>query len=139
MFSTKKSLKRTNEPLVPELVLGLKGEDAAEVYLKKNGFKVLLRNFRCRGGEIDLIAEKKGELHFVEVKTRKDLGFGNPYEAIGYTKQTRISRAAQYFIMKNSRWSNNPKVFSVMSVNYIKTPPEIDFISNAFEMVGDCY
>ena len=60
---------------------GAKGENLAADYLKSAGYKIVKMNFRCRLGEIDIIASKSGELYFVEVKTRTSKSHGNPLES----------------------------------------------------------
>ena len=118
--------------------VGSAGEDIAEKYLRSKGFSIIERNFRFRGGEIDLIAERKGELHFVEVKTRRSGSFGDPLQSIGRSKQAHLSRSAQMYLVKNDRWKSNPKCFSVLVVleNQEKV---VEFIPNAFELAGNYY
>ena len=62
--------------------LGREGERVAERYLKKKGYTLVERNYRCRGGEVDLIVLDRRVVVFVEVKTRTDHGFGTPLEAV---------------------------------------------------------
>ena len=76
---------------------GRRGEDAACAYLERHGYKVLDRNYRCRWGEIDVIAVKGGTLAFVEVKTRFSDGFGAPSEAVDFKRRERYVNAARYF------------------------------------------
>ena len=76
---------------------GKLGEDLAATYLKKNGFKILERNFRIRGGEIDIIATEKETLVFIEVKTRKTDEFGTPLEAITPWKMKALIKAAEFY------------------------------------------
>ena len=79
-------------------LIGNLGEDAACEFLKNNGYFILQRNFRCKAGEIDIIAVKDGCTVFVEVKTRKNSGYGYASEFVDYRKQEKIRRAAMYFI-----------------------------------------
>ncbi|RJQ35721.1 YraN family protein [Candidatus Microgenomates bacterium] len=76
---------------------GKKGEEIAESFLRKKGYKIIERNFRIKGGEIDIIASKDNVLVFVEVKTRKSAEFGSPLEAITYWKLKSLIKTAQYF------------------------------------------
>lgn len=79
--------------------LGQFGENLACYYLRKQGYKILARNFRCRRyGEIDIIAAKDEVLAFIEVKTRNSTLYGQPMEAVTTTKQQKIYRCAQYFM-----------------------------------------
>lgn len=82
----------------PKDELGKFGEDTACRYLIKNGYKILIRNFRCRLGEIDIIAQKEGVLCFIEVKTRISQKYGKPAEAVTINKQKRIYRCAEYYM-----------------------------------------
>ena len=82
--------------------LGKIGEQKACKYLKIKGYYILERNFRCKMGEIDIIAKDKNEIVFVEVKTRTSFKYGIPCEAINYCKRKHISRVARYYILKNS-------------------------------------
>lgn len=82
--------------------LGKLGEDFAAGLLSAEGYRIVERNFRCRAGEIDIIAEKDGELSFVEVKTRRTLAFGYPAEAVTAEKRRHIRRAAAYYMHTHS-------------------------------------
>lgn len=74
--------------------LGRRGEQLAADYLTARGYRVIGRNWRCRDGEIDVIAEHGGETVFVEVKTRSSTDFGHPFEAITLGKMARMRRLA---------------------------------------------
>jgi putative endonuclease len=90
-FSAKlrKRLSRANPD---HLERGARGEKLACRYLRRNGYKILYRNFRGRsGGEIDIVARDGDTLVFIEVKTRSREDFGRPLEAIGTDQQQRIS------------------------------------------------
>lgn len=78
--------------------IGDLGENAAAKYLKKNGYKILGRNYRKKYGEIDIIAEKDDSIAFVEVKTRKNDDFGRPCEFVDKRKQERIKKTALSYI-----------------------------------------
>ena len=82
-------------------VTGKLGEDLATKYLEKIGYKIVARNFRCRQGEIDIIARSTEELVFVEVKTRTNLSYGSPAEAVDFTKQKHMEKVAKYYLYKN--------------------------------------
>ena len=73
------------------------GEDLAAVFLQKKGYKIIERNFRKGYGEIDIIAQKKGILVFVEVKTRTSQLFGTPLEAITPGKLRELVKTAQFY------------------------------------------
>lgn len=82
--------------------LGKLGEQKACKYLTTKGYYILENNFRCKMGEIDIIAKDKNEIVFVEVKTRKSIKYGMPSEAINYNKRKHIYNAARYYILKNN-------------------------------------
>ena len=73
---------------------GRRGEEAACAYLLRHGYSIVERNYRCRRGEIDIIAAKDGGAVFVEVKTRRSLKFGTPGMAVTYAKQQKIRTTA---------------------------------------------
>ncbi|WP_378732535.1 YraN family protein [Nocardia brasiliensis] len=74
--------------------LGAQGEELAAQFLQAAGMEIVSRNWRCRYGELDLIARDAEVTAFVEVKTRSGLGFGIPAEAVTFTKRQRIRRLA---------------------------------------------
>ena len=81
--------------------LGSFGEDAAAAFLSKKGFTVIQRNFFCRLGEIDIIAEEGEYLAFVEVKLRKNADHGEAREFVTFSKQKRIIMAAKYWLSRH--------------------------------------
>jgi putative endonuclease len=74
------------------------GEGVAEFYLKNKGYEIIEKNFNTRYGEIDLICKKGGRFIFVEVKTRSNLRFGTPEEAVTRKKQEHLIAVAQIYI-----------------------------------------
>ena len=90
------------------------GEDAAVKYLKKKKYIILERNFNVQGGEIDIIAKKGDYVIFVEVKTRSGDEYGSGAEAVNYTKQQRMIKAAQVYLL---RLGDVPAQFDVVVVN----------------------
>lgn len=80
-------------------ILGTRGENLATEFFIQKGFRVVTRNWRCRLGEIDLIIEKEGIIHFVEVKTRRTLTYGRPEEAINGLKLRHIERTVEAYIL----------------------------------------
>lgn len=75
-------------------VLGRAGEDRAARYLEQLGFEILDRNWRCRAGEIDVVAADASTVVVVEVKTRRDEAYGHPFEALDARKRARLWRLA---------------------------------------------
>jgi putative endonuclease len=78
----------------PKDVLGRQGEQLAADYLLKAGFRILERNFRCSDGEIDIVAADRRDLVACEVKTRSDVRFGTPAEAVTRQKLRRLRHLA---------------------------------------------
>jgi putative endonuclease len=78
--------------------LGVRGERIAAAYLTDIGLRVLDRNWRCREGELDLVARDGDALVFCEVKTRRGTGFGHPVEAVTGAKQKRLRTLAQRWL-----------------------------------------
>lgn len=112
--------------------LGVLGEELAFHDLKRRGYKVLLRNYECPLGEIDLIAKEKGDLVFVEVKTRSSDAMGSPSEAVTAEKRHQIVKTAHYYL-KRYGIKEVPCRFDVVSV---LLPPDgqsvIEVIESAF-------
>jgi putative endonuclease len=80
---------------------GSSAEDAGLAFLSAKGLVLIARNFRCKGGEIDLIMKAGVELVFVEVRLRTHGGFGGAAASVSIAKQRRLRIAAQYFLLKN--------------------------------------
>lgn len=94
--------------------IGNLGEDAAAAFVCAQGYRILARNYRCRAGEIDIIAEHHGEIVFVEVKTRSPRANLPPAEAVDEQKRQRIRRAAKFYL---AAWRQpSPKRFDIVSV-----------------------
>ena len=114
--------------------LGRHGEALTAGYLHRRGCVVLLRRYRCREGEIDLIAEGGGYLVFVEVKLRKNSRFGAACEAVTVSKQRKLRTAAQYYLLTHpSGLQPRFDVAEVYAPQGIHTEkPDIYYIENAF-------
>lgn len=111
--------------------LGNSGELAAVDYLRKSGYEILDRNFRCKSGEIDIIAKNKKLLVFVEVKTRSSKVYGTPAEAVTYAKQQKIINTALHYL--NFTNLNNIEIrFDVIEILYSRQGIQYNHIINAF-------
>ena len=116
----------------PSQTLGILGEELAFQYLKKRGYKILLRNYESPMGEIDLIAKEKGALVFIEVKTRSSDAMGLPSESVTAFKRHQIVKSAQYYV-KRYGVHDVPCRFDVVSVLLPKEgEASVDIIENAF-------
>jgi len=78
--------------------IGKVGEDLAVKFLQNEGYKIIERNFECKQGEIDIIALDKKELIFLEVKTRTNIKYGKPVDAVDKTKQKHLTKAVEYYL-----------------------------------------
>jgi putative endonuclease len=114
------------------LQLGTTGEKLVEEYLVKEGFKILMRNMRIQGGEIDLIAQKDDLVICIEVKTRTDQQT-DMAELVTSWQQQRIIRAAHHFLAKHKLDAVTCR-FDVALVA-MHPEPKLDYIPDAFEGV----
>ncbi|OFI07711.1 hypothetical protein CLOACE_00590 [Clostridium acetireducens DSM 10703] len=111
------------------------GENLAENYLKKCGYIILDRNFKCKIGEIDIIALDKDYITFIEVKSRYSLYYGHPCECIKYNKIKKIYKTAQFYILKKKLFKNKFR-FDVIEIILNKNTDNysINLIKNAFQI-----
>ncbi|MFN3480237.1 MAG: YraN family protein, partial [Thermodesulfovibrionales bacterium] len=98
--------------------------------LKEKGFKIIMRNFKTPLGEIDIIAEDRETLVFIEVKTRSDDSFGFPFEAVDGRKRERMRRIALLYLKNLGK--ERPARFDVISVEMKDGCSKIDHIVEAF-------
>ena len=107
------------------------GEDLACQYLKKLGYKILERNYRIRGGEIDIVAKDQDMLVFVEVKARWSHEYGLPSESMTYWKIKHLLKTAMFYVMK-SGWGDKEYRLDFVSIDFAdsKEDPEIELIKN---------
>lgn len=110
---------------------GRQGEEWAAQALKKQGYKILARNYRTPVGEIDLVATKDGILVFVEVKLRRDLRFGTPQEGVTRTKRHHLQRAALYYL-RHHHLQEVPYRFDLVAITLQEAGPRLDIIPDAF-------
>ena len=108
--------------------IGAVYEQKAVEYLKEKGYSIINQNFRCKIGEIDIIAQWKDVIVFVEVKYRKTASFGYPEEAVSYYKQEKIRKVAQYFLTGSNSFVDMDCRFDVIAIE----GEEIRHIENAF-------
>lgn len=111
---------------------GKKGEIEAIEYLKNLGYQIVGHNFRCRQGEIDIIARDKEELVFVEVKTRTSFQYGEAREAVNKEKQNHIKRAASVYLYQNHKESEKVRM-DVIEIYFIKNKKIVYHLKQAIE------
>lgn len=114
-----------------KLQTGSHGENLACELLKKNGYQILERNYRIRGGEIDIVAKEKSTLVFIEVKTRYSHEFGLPSEAMTPWKIKFLLKTARFYIQKIN-WGNKEYRLDFIGVDFAdsKENPKIELIKN---------
>jgi putative endonuclease len=118
-------------------LLGDRGERAAVKYLKRQGVRIVARQFRNNYGEVDIIGIEDQTTVFVEVKTRTSTHDGQPFEAVDLRKQEKITRVALFWLKQHGRLEQ-PSRFDVVSILWPDRngKPEIQHFRNAFEAVG---
>ncbi|MBS4030978.1 MAG: YraN family protein [Clostridiales bacterium] len=109
--------------------LGRQGEELAAAYLVDKGYQILVRNWRCRHGEIDLVAMDGKTMVFIEVKTRRTVRLGLPAEAVDIRKQERLRSLARRYIYETGQTAGAYR-FDVVAVT--TTDNSITLIQNAF-------
>ena len=96
-----------------------RGEDAAAAYLERTGMRIEARNWRCKSGEIDIVAYDGETLVLVEVKTRRSQKAGRPEEAVSETKQRRIVRLAEAYMASAGVAQEGPVRFDVIALRVL--------------------
>jgi len=114
--------------------LGDRGELLAINYLKLKDYKILERNFRCKFGEIDIIAKDKDVIVFVEVKTKRGIDFGLPEEMVNQRKREKLIKLSQFYIIEKKLFNQPIRIDVVaieMNKNSKKIRSKIRLIKNA--------
>ena len=109
---------------------GFFGEDLATKYLISHGYQILDRNYRTKIGEIDIIAIQYEFLVFVEVKTRTNIDYGYPCEAVNWKKQDKIIKNS-FIYMKQKNLFNYQVRYDIIEV-FLCEKPKVNHIENAF-------
>ena len=112
---------------------GAAAEALAAAHLESHGLAILVRNLRCRGGEVDLIARDRNSIVFVEVRLRSNPRFGGAAASITATKQQRVILAARYWLAGAGRaYANAPCRFDAVLLEGLD-PPRIEWLRGAFD------
>lgn len=112
--------------------LGTLGEQYAAKYLQCKHYRILKMNFNCKYGEIDIIAENKGIIIFVEVKTRKSKNYGRGMEAVNFVKQQKIRKVALYYLKENPGYFDGIRFDVIDIILNSNNKFKIEHIENAF-------
>jgi putative endonuclease len=113
--------------------LGSEGERLAEDLLRRQRYTIVERNYRCRLGEIDLIALEGTVIVFIEVKARTQPGTGSPFEAVSARKQQQVARAAQHYLTTH-RLHDRAARFDVVGVWWENDGLRCELLRNAFDV-----
>ena len=108
--------------------VGAEWEHEAVGFLEDHGYKIVDTNYRCHIGEIDIIGQNEGFLAFIEVKYRKNIEYGSPFEAVTVKKQQTIRKVAHYYIGSKGLKNNHPCRFDVVGI-----------IGNHIELLKDAF
>ncbi|MCI0655380.1 MAG: YraN family protein [Methylococcaceae bacterium] len=111
---------------------GEEAESIALEFLKKQGMRLIERNYHCRNGEIDLIMEHLGTLVFVEVRFRKSSAFGSALESIDARKKSRIIHCASHYL--STRKVSKTARFDVVAISPDNRRLDIDWVVDAFQI-----
>ena len=117
----------------PRQALGTRAEQLAAEDYERRGCPVVDRNYRYRGGELDLVVRDGDTLVFVEVRARRSADYGSPFETVGREKQRRVARAAEHWLVTHGL----TRAFARFDVVSVLLPadatPQIEVFTNAFE------
>jgi putative endonuclease len=113
---------------------GRRGEDEAARFLESHGLELILRNYRCRGGEIDLVMREGPTLVLVEVRLRSSEDFGGAAASVGRQKQRRFTLAARHLVTTRPEFGKLRVRFDVVALGSGKRPGEVtvNWIRDAF-------
>ena len=111
---------------------GLAAEQLAAEHLQTRGGKILGRNLRCKGGELDLVCLDDGVLAVVEVRQRGSADYGGAVASVTWAKQRKIIRATQFFL-REKNWSHVPLRFDVVAIEGLpEGAHRVEWIKDAF-------
>lgn len=112
-------------------VSGYDAESAAADFLQTQGVRIIARNFRSKGGEIDIVGIDKDTLIFVEVRLRKNTKFGGAAESVTFAKQHRIANAARFFLLRQPSLADKPCRFDCVLMD---APGHFNWLQDAFRL-----
>ncbi len=111
---------------------GAQAEQTAAAFLRGRGLRILARNYRVAGGEIDLIARHGAELVFVEVRSRRSAAFGSAAESVTPAKRRRLLLAAQHYLATLGQRTPPPCRFDVISITGTVDAQHLEWLRDAF-------
>lgn len=113
--------------------LGRLGEDLAATHLERQGYTILIRNYRKAFGEIDIIARDGAALVFIEVKTRRSENYGCPAQAVTPAKQRQICRVARDYLARHHLFDSLIRFDVISIILTMDGTARIEIITNAFD------
>ena len=122
------------QPGAAHLAIGRAAEDAARRHLERAGYRILLRNFRHRLGEIDIVALEAGVLALVEVRYRSGDRFGGAAASVTHAKRTRLARAGEVLRKRHSELARLPARFDFVEVRGAADALECRLVRAAFSL-----
>jgi putative endonuclease len=114
--------------------VGRRGEDVALAHLESAGLRLLARNYRCRGGEIDLVMQEGATLVLVEVRLRSSARFGGAAASVGSRKRRRLALAARHLLLACRDYRAMPARFDVIAIDGAAPGEQIHWIRDAFRL-----
>ncbi len=121
---------RKNEGKRWEQFIGAHGESLARKYFSANGYQILEANWRHGHWEIDIIAEKSGILHIIEVKTRNSRSGGYPEENVNRKKMLTVMKAAEVYMKLYKKWQHLQ--FDILAINLSENGPEFFLLEDVY-------
>jgi putative endonuclease len=114
--------------------LGLHGEELALAHLQAQGLRLLLRNYRCRLGEIDLVMQDGSTLVLVEVRCRASNDYGGAAASVNWQKQRKLAKTAEHLLMKRPELRRHPARFDVVAITTGAGDIRLEWIKSAFTL-----
>lgn len=117
----------------PHLAAGRAAEDQTLVMLRRAGLTLLARNYRCPQGELDLVMRDGDTLAVIEVRYRRESGFGKAADTVDARKQAKLLRATQHYLQQNPPLRRLPARFDVVAITEDSdSAPQVEWIKDAF-------
>lgn len=110
--------------------IGSEAESAACTWLQQQGLVIIERNFRCKLGEIDIVAKENQTLVFVEVRQRSGHHFGDGFTSVDYRKQQKLIRTAKRYLQERKIFDQSPCRFDIVSA---RSPTDLEWLKDAFQ------
>lgn len=114
--------------------IGQLGEELALAHLLSQGLKPLIRNYRCKMGELDLVMLERETLVLIEVRCRSSNDYGGAAASVDWQKQRRLTLAAEHLLMKRAELRRYPARFDVVAITMGEPRAKVDWIKSAFSL-----